>query len=66
MKKTIGDYKEIVKRLSVKDFDQVKRGVVLNHVRNIERMIVNRLPVGHILPKETEGHLRELEALAKE
>jgi len=66
MKKTIGDYKGILKRLLVKNFNQVKRGVVLNHVHNIEKIVINKLPVEHILPKETEEHFRELEMLAKE
>jgi len=66
MKKTIGDYRETLKYLAVKDFNQVKRGIVLNHVHNIKNIIVNGLSDETELPKKAEKHLCELELLAKE
>ena len=66
MKKTLGDFRKVIKCLSGKNFGMVKIGIVLNHVRNIDRMIVNGLPDETKLPKEAKEHLRDLEKLAKE
>ena len=66
MEKTIGDYRETIKYLSVKKLDTIKRNTVLGCVHNIEKMIVNGLPAETKLPKEAEEHLRELELLAME
>lgn len=64
-KKTIGDFRKVIKHLSGKNFGMVKIGIVLNHVRNIDRMIVNGLPDETKLPKEAEEQLLELEILAQ-
>jgi len=66
MKKTIGDYREILKCLAGKDFDAHKSGVVLNHIRNVDKMIIHTLPDKIELPKEAEEQFRELELLAME